>query len=123
MTDLRKAIKITEYKEQDDMIRDRIIIGIHNKHVQEKLLRESHLILKKAITISRTIEASGTQAKELKKESQINAIRLNNVKLINKVNRCKFCGYKHLKSRICPAYGKTCTTCRRKIILLRFVAV
>ncbi|XP_072382900.1 uncharacterized protein [Diabrotica undecimpunctata] len=45
VTELRKAIKTTEYSQQDQMIRDRIVMGIHNKATQEKLLRESELTL------------------------------------------------------------------------------
>ena len=38
LTELRKGIKNTKYKDPEDMIRDRIVIGSLSKEVQEKLI-------------------------------------------------------------------------------------
>lgn len=43
ITELKKAVKTTEYAKQDEMVRDRIVIGIYEKSTQEKLLREKDL--------------------------------------------------------------------------------
>ncbi|XP_031328603.1 uncharacterized protein LOC116159695 [Photinus pyralis] len=58
LTELRKGVKTTDYKEQDDMVRDRIVMGIANKNTQERLLREEALTLQKAVDFCRATEAS-----------------------------------------------------------------
>lgn len=108
VTELRKAIKTTHYVNPDDMIRDRLVIGIHDKHTQEKLLRESQLTLNKAIDVSRTIEISKDQSKILQNETVVHAIKPENQ---TSIIPCKFCGYKH-QVRKCPAYEKTCVSCQ-----------
>ena len=106
VTDLRKAVKTTEYADQDDMIRDKIVMGIHSKTTQEKLLRESDLTLTKAINICRAIEISKDQSKILQNEAVVHEI-----KRVTQKNICNFCGYSHSWQR-CPARGKTCAKCQ-----------
>lgn len=121
LTELRRSVKSTEYINQDEMVRDRIVIGICDKGTQERLLRESSLTLEKAITFCRSIEASKVQAKVLKEEAAgVNAIRSHGKaksktesKTYSKGIDCKYCGYNHKKGR-CPAYGKTCDECGAK---------
>lgn len=40
VTELKKAVKSTSYPDQDDMVRDRIVIGVLDKTTQEMLLKE-----------------------------------------------------------------------------------
>ena len=54
------------------MIRDRIVMGICDKAVQERLLRESDLTLEKAINFCRATEASKTQSKMIQGETAVN---------------------------------------------------
>ncbi|XP_072384499.1 uncharacterized protein [Diabrotica undecimpunctata] len=108
VTELKKAVKMTEYKDQDDMVRDRIVIGIKDKQTQESLLRESKLTLQKAITTCRLSESSKIQAKAFTAESTVDAVRSNRG-TSQKV--CSYCGFKH-RGRKCPAYGKTCARCQ-----------
>ncbi|XP_030745081.1 uncharacterized protein LOC115874126 [Sitophilus oryzae] len=76
LTDLRKAIKTTEYRDQDHMIRDRIVIGIFKKYTQKRLLRESDLTLDTAIKVCRAVEASKSQCKMLQSEAiSVSAVR------------------------------------------------
>ncbi|KAK4886965.1 hypothetical protein RN001_003236 [Aquatica leii] len=51
VTELRKAVKTTEYTSQDEMVRDRIVMGIYDKTIQERLLREASLTLQKTIDL------------------------------------------------------------------------
>lgn len=108
LTELKKAVKTTNYKDQDDMIRDKVVIGIHNKNTQEKLLRDRDLTLEKPVNLCRATEASKTQSKLLTAEpaSVVNAIK-------RKENQCNYCGYSHVPKR-CPAYNKTCAKCQKK---------
>ncbi|XP_044745087.1 uncharacterized protein LOC123306952 [Coccinella septempunctata] len=109
LTDLRKAVKTTGYKEQNEMIRDRIVMGIHDKTTQERLLRESKLTLTKAIEFCRTVEVSKQQSKTLQEGGA--DVHLDAVKH-KKPNMCKYCGYKHDFKKKCPAFGKTCASCQ-----------
>ena len=109
LTELRKSVKTTEYSHPEDMIRDRIVIGIHDKSTQERLLRESSLTLEKAINLCRATEISKTQAKALQTECNISAVR-GRVKAKDG-KQCKWCGYSH-EPKKCPAYNKTCAKCK-----------
>lgn len=106
VTELRKAVKTTEYEKQDDMIRDRIVMGINNKTTQEKLLREDKLTLQKAVEICRAIEISKDQSKILQNEASVSEVKTSK----NNKQKCRFCGYVHV-ARSCPAWGKTCAKC------------
>jgi len=114
LTELRKAIKSTLYKDTDDMIRDRIVMGIKNKGTQERLLRESKLTLNKAVEFCRPTEISRSQAKVLQEPVLVDAVRrqsLNSSPDLNKID-CKYCGYKHFRNARCPATGKTRAKCQ-----------
>lgn len=45
LQDLKSLVKTCEYKDSDHMIRDRIVIGIKDKELQEKLIRQEKLSL------------------------------------------------------------------------------
>lgn len=105
VTELKKGIKTTEYAEQDDMIRDRIVMGIYNKATQEKLLREANLTLQKTIDMCRAIEISKDQSKVLQNETSVNEVRFSKRDTIK--NNCHYCGYSHERGN-CLAWGKTC---------------
>lgn len=111
LTELSKAVKTTEYQEKDDMVRDRIVMGVRDKHTQESLLRESNLTLEKAVNLCRATEVSKSQAKILKNESALDAVKVGKGNL---KNFCKFCGYDRHGKNGCYAYGKTCARCQGK---------
>lgn len=118
LTELHKGVKTTEYKDQEEMVRDRIVMGVYNKTTQERLLRESSLSLTKAIDFCRAVEISKEQAKQLQAECEVTAIRRERPKSeksyeTRKENQCSYCGYKHIKGK-CPAYGKKCSECQGK---------
>ncbi len=54
---------------QDELIRDRIVCGINNKQVQERLLQEADLTLRKALEVARSYELSQAQMKEMSSET------------------------------------------------------
>lgn len=129
LTELRKAVKTTGYTQPDEMIRDRVVMGIFDKNTQERLLREPKLTLTKTIDFCRATEASKTQSKILQNELQVDAIRGKKHSFQNSYKKtrektsttsssshgqssCKFCGYKHIPNGKCPAYGKTCAACQ-----------
>lgn len=106
LAELKKAVKTCEYKEEDEMIRDRVVLGIKDKTTQERLLREERLDLTKAIAFCRITEISKVQSQVLQNEN-VSEISIRKP-------TCKYCGYTHNKQGKCPAYGKTCAKCQRK---------
>lgn len=77
LTELCKAAKTTSNKDQDNMVRDRIVIGILDKRLQKSLLRESGLTLEKAINMCTLQNASKSQARMFKNENQVSALKVD----------------------------------------------
>ena len=49
----------------DDMLRDRLVCGIRDRHLQQLLLAETDLTFQKALDISQAIEAAERNARDL----------------------------------------------------------
>ncbi|GBM78829.1 Retrovirus-related Pol polyprotein from transposon 17.6 [Araneus ventricosus] len=93
--------------------------------LQERLLRESDLTLKKAAEFLRASEASKHQIESVKSASKVHEIQKNRDKnskgtasytknsASDTVFNCQKCGKEHKKLK-CPAYGKICSKCKRK---------
>ena len=70
---LKKKIKACEYPAEmtDEILRDKIIFGVNDPAVKERLLRENDLTLKKTLDICRASEQSKEHIKQMKiSESQ-----------------------------------------------------
>nr|CAI5844124.1 unnamed protein product [Callosobruchus analis] len=140
ITALRHLASTCEFKENDLMIRDRIVIGIKNSRIQERLLQEANLTLAEAIKISRSMESSvATQRvmaeEEAKEENSVSVIKSksrnkwppskshkeksppnkarNAPGFPNDSNTCKYCGLQHQKGQ-CPAFNRTSSRCSKK---------
>ena len=108
----------------DQILRDRIMFGITDDKVRDRLLREKNPTLERTLEICRAHEISTAQQKEVSKinDSSIHAVgrrpgrkpKEKPGKQIGWITDCKFCGRNHqrLKEQ-CAAYGKTCSVCRR----------
>lgn len=127
LTDIRKAVKTTGYKDPDEMLRDRIVMGVFDKTTQERLLRETKLTLNKAIEFCRATEVSKTQSKalQIQSEAAVSAIqgssmrsesyvknKFKNKNLRRSQPMCSYCGYEHNKTEKYPAFGTTCAHCQ-----------
>ena len=79
-TDLKMMVKDCKYAESDNMVRDRIVIGIRSHKIREKLINVgSELTLVKATEIARLHELSSVQAKTMSGEDvAVNEIRKKN---------------------------------------------
>ena len=112
---------------EEDLLRDRIIFGIHNLKLKERLLREADLMLSKCLEICRAAELSSAQLKEVTQLndsvtiSAVNA-RRKTVYLAQKVDRDKGRLLKSVTSAAknmfrykmaCPAWGKQCSLCKK----------
>ena len=126
VTELKSRSEHCEFGElKNSLIKDKIVLGVNSKKVQERLLREAELSLEKAIQICRAAENVKMQAKEIKgasNEASVEAVskgysreslsKQRNVegKHRQKVKNCKYCGGEHEYGK-CPAYRRQCNKC------------
>ena len=115
------------------LIRDRIVAGVKEKKVQERLLREPELTLEKAIDICRAADETKKPSEEMQSKiphNQIDPLRHRREKENQQyrgkqsdrekreTQRKDFrgCGSKHDKGN-CPAFGKVCKNVKNAITL------
>ncbi|KAK9751611.1 hypothetical protein QE152_g4804 [Popillia japonica] len=122
ITDLKKLSQNCNFGElRESLIRDRIVCGILDKKVRDRLLREAKLDLTQCVNIlCKAAELAEAQSKQLSEEtnaSNLNGKQQNKTKTpkleadTNKQSKCRKCGLFHWKN--CPAYGKICRNCRK----------
>lgn len=92
----------------DRMIKDKIILGIKDKQIQQRLIRETNMTLDKIQDYCKSIELSKQHIKLLTKSEEEEEVNFIKTKF-----KCKKCGYEHLP-RKCPAFNKTCSNCQKK---------
>ena len=69
LTKLKIEVKGCGYKDPDEVVRDRVVIGCYSQKVREKFIQEgSKLTLEKAVDIARTQEMSNTQLQSMAPE-------------------------------------------------------
>ena len=126
-TALRKLSEGCEFDSitPDEILRDRLIFGIRDDKVRERLLREPRLTLNKTDEICRAAESLNTQMKTIAEESSmlVNAVKSQDYQkgehntqakqpvLPSKdTPECWYCGRKHdmRKRELCPVFGKLC---------------
>ena len=104
----------------DEMIRDRIVVGIQDRKLSEMLQLDPTLTLEKAITMVRQVEAVKKQHPVIRKErtddetiSPIQAVR--NTSNREQTPTCQWCGRSPVHDRRnCPARRVTCHRCNKK---------
>ena len=129
---------------RDSLIRDRIICGIIDPVLRERLLRESDLTLESCVKICRAAELSKMRMTEIEghtvhavnhgakhgasanastsanassstRSRQTNGQSGKTASFRRRIGQCLFCGYEHELTRDkCPAYGKQCARCGKK---------
>ena len=108
------------------MIRDRIICGIHDEGLREKLISKGEIALEKCVKICRATAIKARQrcsgVNSNSEDARVCAVaeRVGRRKsqersftLHGPVNsECRFCGRRHAQGK-CPAWGKKCNRCGR----------
>ena len=124
-----------DFKDKEDMIRDRIVLGIKDKECSEKLQLKSDLTLDAALLIARQHELVKKEMEEqgagrgdidfvkgrhphprqdFKKFKKPNTKKFSHQKQFeSSSSSCGRCGKTHGKGS-CPAYGKKCIKCSYK---------
>ena len=127
-TELKKIAESCNFEEitPEEILRDRLLFGIRDDKVRERLLRESQLTLKKTDEICRASESMQKQMKVVGNNSDVSvsAVYSSNKggkapqrkKEFNKqrpMKECANCGKQHdmTKKENCPAYLKACRKC------------
>ncbi|PIK56894.1 hypothetical protein BSL78_06220 [Apostichopus japonicus] len=141
ITELRTRAKTCEFGTLcDSLIRDRIVCGIHDNALRERLLRDPKLTLDTAIQTCRASEATKSHVQGLHQTEATNvdvvSKQTHDPKQRSAVYRhdryqdqgergntntklCGNCATRHAYGA-CPAYGKTCNQCRKKNHYARF---
>lgn len=140
VTELRLLVKDCAYADSEEMVRDRIVFGIHSPRVREKLLSVgSELTLDKAMDIARSHEVAQAQLKTFAnsacnprdqvvhavtaqresqkraKKAEMKASHRNSNDVAERGRNCGYCGHQaHGASEKCPAKGKQCGKCGKR---------
>lgn len=74
--DIKRLIRTCHYGDQEnDMLRDRIVIGVYDKNLQKKLLETANLTYDVAVEKCRTAEVTKEQANEMSKLNAVNEVK------------------------------------------------
>lgn len=131
MKDVKILAKTCEFGDQkDSLIRDRIIFGIRDLALQEKLIKNGDPSLIKTIDECRLAEQTRHHASEIQQTAEINFIKSKGMSqnfsskhikenrnekqaqnYIAEIIKCTRCNFNHAV-RKCPAYGKKCLKCQ-----------
>lgn len=78
LTDIKRLSQDCDFGDlKDRLIRDRIVTGIENKKVKDRLLRETNLTLTKTIQICKEAELASEQVKKMDGQVDVQAIKKN----------------------------------------------
>ena len=133
VTELKLLVKDCDYRNSDEMVRDRIVFATNSPRVREKLLSQGpELTLDKAIDIARSYELAQVQLKAMANDShEVHTVHRKagksaTVRYPSRANvsrpsegsktnykACSACGGHHNKLSECPAKGKQCLKCRK----------
>jgi len=136
--DVRRLARSCDFAAvEESMIRDRIVVGIHDDGTRHKLLQMRDLTLAKAIDICKASETAGKQMKAMSGVDQVQSLNSkrrsttraggyeksrardpsddSRERNISPFRRCKYCNRKHeARKEACPAYGRSCRRCSMK---------
>jgi len=131
VTALRRLAKTCNFCDcmRDSILRDRIVLGVRDKHTRKRLLQERNLDLKKCIDICRSTEASNSQLRQISAAQSEDVHSMKDKQQLpkrsfdkSKKNRkseekpgktCKFCGQIHVfENGKCPPWRATCAKCK-----------
>ena len=142
-TYVRKLYELSEhanFPNREESIRDRLVLGVRDRELSEKLQLQANLTLKDAVQQARQFELVKYQLSEQRHDSSTSidavthrpsgssALRqghnngprggartkkpdYNSYKGGNEGRACTNCGHHHNRGATCPAKGKKCRTC------------
>lgn len=112
ITDIKTLADVCNFGAlQESLIRDKIVSGITDLSLQERLLQQPQLTLVRAEEICLAAEASKMQAKNLRSDKEVDMVKAGPSQ-DKEVYKCFKCGRTHTR-RNCPAFGKVSTNCNK----------
>lgn len=78
LMEIKKLARYCEFTEENNMIRDRIVIGTTDSKLRERLLSDLELTMEKAIQKARTSEITKVQAETMNRAVDVNEISSKN---------------------------------------------
>lgn len=114
-----------DFANKEESIRDRLVLGLRDKELSEKLQLESTLTLKTAVAKARQYEQVKTELEQQRgEEGNVDRVKNDHRRKTHASQnsgqkhghsgtdsfRCGKCGKTHTR-RNCPAYGKKCDKC------------
>ncbi|KAL4721007.1 hypothetical protein ACJJTC_016778 [Scirpophaga incertulas] len=132
VTELKKLASDCNFGElKNRLIRDRIVAGIIDSRLRDRLLRETDLTMEKCIMICKSAEIISEQTQRFQTSESVHPVykkkslsqkielgRCTTNKNQNEYRRksfvCSRCGGQHPKMK-CPAFNKRCSKCNRKL--------
>ena len=117
VAELRKLSEFCEFGDTlDVMLRDRLVCGVRNQKLQQRLLTESNLTFTKAFGIAQTAELSEQNAKDLQREETMEVHVLNKKgqeRTMPTSSNCFRCHGNHLASE-CRFRLVDCNNCGKR---------
>ena len=129
ITSIRTLARTCDFTENgvdfsEQMIRDRLVCGIKDDSVRQRLLAKNKPDLAACVKESRTTAATREQAQNMRITTRTNSLRVQEgettpdtvlamtPRTSDKSAGCEYCGKIHRwGQRYCPAYGQTCGSC------------
>ncbi|XP_028176929.1 uncharacterized protein LOC114364817 [Ostrinia furnacalis] len=113
ITEIYNLAKNCEFEKitKEEIMRDKIVVGINNSKLSEKLQLTQNLTLQMAIDIIKQHESQTKQTEELYEEREVGRIK----KEFKEQNRkCGACGFQHYNKITCPAKDSNCHRCGKR---------
>lgn len=80
---------------QDEMLRDRLMIGINDNSTRARLLRESSLSLTKAVDVCRSSEIASKHLLKMERNGVVHHVKSKAEEKQRKPFTCNYCGDNH----------------------------
>jgi len=107
VAEVQKLAGTCEFKLKEEQIRDRIVIGMNNSKVREKIIFSNEFSLP---TVIEKIRLFTLKKEELMKSNIAGSSKVDKVSL--KKVKCPNCNYEHELNK-CPATNKKCLKCKK----------
>jgi transposase InsO family protein len=114
---LRQLASTCDFKDlSDELVRDRIVLGISDNAARARMLREGDLTLNDAIKQCKISEATRARIDKInppEHSESVNFAKTSKRKHKKNPRKCTRCGEDHARRDKCPAEGAECFTCGR----------
>ena len=118
VAELKRLSEYCEYNESlEEMLRDRLVVGINDRRIQQRLLSERNLTFPKALEIAQAMEAAEVGIQDLSSTGAVNTDKMfvmtnRQHKSSTTTKSCYRCGGPHAHNS-CKFKDSTCFRCKK----------